>query len=110
MMADSAVWLIDSPVSMLAGEQIAYSVDWQGATSVSAPHATVYRNGADITAEAMDAGDAHVITGSVLTLKKLRALDADGGARYVVLMGALVDGNQERRKLLVQVVSASAES
>lgn len=109
-MADSAVWLIDSPVSMLAGEQIAYSVDWQGATSVSAPHATVYRNGVDVTAEAMDAGDAHVITGSVLTLKKLRALDVDGGARYVVLMGALVDGNQERRKLLVQIVSASAET
>ncbi len=109
-MADSAVWLIDSPVSMVAGEQIAYSVDWQGATSVSAPQAAVYRNGVEITASAMDAGDAHVITGSVLTLKKLRALDVDGGARYVVLISAQVDGNQERRKLLVQVVSASAES
>lgn len=109
-MAENPVWLIDSPVSMIAGEQIAYSVDWQGATSVSAAGATVYRNGLDITAQAMDAGDAHVITGNVLTLKKLRALDPDGGARYVVLIHAQVDGNQERRKLLVQVVSASAES
>ncbi|MCW5874163.1 MAG: hypothetical protein KIS88_05905 [Anaerolineales bacterium] len=109
-MAGKTVWLIDSPVSMVAGEQIAYSVDWQGATSVGAPTALVYRNGVDITAQAMDAGDAHIITGSVLTLKKLRALDADGGASYVVMIAAVVDGNQERRKLLVQVVSPSAET
>ncbi|HRN50154.1 MAG TPA: hypothetical protein PLC52_04915 [Anaerolineales bacterium] len=109
-MADKSVWLIDSPVSMVAGEQIAYSVDWQGATSVSTAQATVYRNGADITSEAMDAGDAHIITGSVLTLKKLRALDVDGGASYVVMIAAVVDGNHERRKLRVQVVSPSAES
>jgi len=109
-MTEKTVWLIDSPVSMVAGEQIAYSVDWQGATSVSAPQAVVYRNGADVTSEVMDAGDAHIITGSVLTLKKLRALDADGGARYVVLIGAMVDGNQERRKLLVQVAAPSAET
>lgn len=107
---ESNVWLIDSPVSMVAGEQIAYSVDWQGATSVSAPQAWVYRNALDITTQAMDAGDAHTVTGNVLTLKKLRALDADGGACYVVLIAALVDGNQERRKLLVQVVAPSAES
>jgi hypothetical protein len=107
---ENSLWLIDSPVSMIAGEQIAYSVDWQGATSVSAPAAVVYRNGVDITAEAMDAGDGHVVTGNVLTLKKLRALATDGGARYVVLIHAWVDGNQERRKLLVQIVAPSAES
>ena len=103
-MSQSGVWLIESPVSMVAGEQIAYSVDWLGATSVSAPQAGVYRNGADITAEAMDGEDAHSVSGNVLTLKKLRALDDDGGACYVLVVTANVDGNLERRKLLVRVV------
>src|SRR5690606_313631 len=53
VMSEKNVWLMDSPVSMVAGEQIAYSVDWQGATSVSAAQASVYRNGVDITSEAM---------------------------------------------------------
>lgn len=110
MGAESGVWLIDSPVSMVAGEQIAYSVDWQGATYVAEPEVLVYKNGADISAQALDGGDDHVVTGNVLTLKKLHAAESDGGASYVVVITAQVDGNRERRKLLVQVVKPGAES
>lgn len=109
-MMESGVWLVDSPVTMVEGEEIAYSVDWQGATQVSSPDVQVFKNHVDITAEAMAGGDAHIVNGSVLTMKKLRAAETDGGARYVVMIEALVDGNLERRKLLVQVVRASAES
>lgn len=56
------------------------------------------------------AGDAHVINGNVLTLKKLRALSTDGGARYVLVVEADVDGNRERRKLLIHIVRAGAET
>src|SRR3990172_1421494 len=87
MESETTVWLIESPVVMVEGEQIAYSVDWQGA-----------------------AGDEHVITGSVLTLKKLRARSGDGAARYVLVVEAEVDGNLERRKLLIHIARASAES
>jgi hypothetical protein len=110
MESESSIWLIESPVVMVEGEQIAYSVDWQGAARVESPQAAVYKNGADITAQTMDAGDEHVITGAVLTLKMLRARSGDGGARYVLVVEAEVDGNLERRKLLIHVARASSES
>ncbi len=110
MESDTTIWLIESPVVMVEGEQIAYSVDWQGAARVETPQAAVYKNGTDITAQSMDAGDEHIVTGSVLTLKKLRARNGDGGARYVLVVEAGVDGNLERRKLLIHIVRASAES
>lgn len=109
MESETNIWLIESPVIMVEGEQIAYSVDWQGAANVTDPQATVFKNGVDITADAMDAGDQHIINGSVLTLKRLRARATDGGARYVVVVEADVDGNRERRKLLIHVVKAGAE-
>lgn len=109
-MGEAEIWLIESPVTMVEGEQIAFSVDWQGAARVSDAEALVYKNQIDITTQSMDAGDAHVINGNVLTLKKLRALDTDGGARYVLVVEADVDGNRERRKLLIHIVRAGAET
>jgi hypothetical protein len=103
------VWLEDSPVTLVEGEQIAFSVDWQGAATVAEPLVAVYKNHVDVTAAAMPGGD-HVVNGSVLTMKKLHAAEDDGGARYVLVIEAVVDGNRERRKLLVQIVRASAES
>jgi hypothetical protein len=104
------VWLIESPLTMIEGEQIAFSVDWQGATRLSDAETSVYKNGVDISAQTMDAGDEHVINGNVLTLKKLRARDTDGGARYVLVVEADVDGNRERRKLLIYIARAGAET
>lgn len=104
------VWLIESPLTMIEGEQIAFSVDWQGATRLSDAEASVFKNGVDISAQTMDAGDEHVINGNVLTLKKLRARDTDGGARYVLVVEADVDGNRERRKLLIYIARAGAET
>jgi hypothetical protein len=109
MASEASVWLIESPVTMVEGELIAYSVDWQGAAYVSDPEANVYKNGVDITEECMDGEDTHVINGNVLTLKKLQARATDGGARYVLVIEANVDGNLERRKLLIHIVRASEE-
>ncbi|MEX1247549.1 MAG: hypothetical protein WEA61_03640 [Anaerolineales bacterium] len=110
MESENSIWLIESPVVMVEREEIAYSVDWQGAANVANPAATIYKNGMDITDLTMDGEDEHVINGNVLTLKRLRAGDSDGGARYVLVVEADVDGNRERRKLLVRVVRAAAES
>ena len=109
MSTETDIWLIESPVTMVEGEQIAFSVDWQGAARLSNPQASVFKNSANITAQSMDAGDEHVINGNVLTLKKLRAREADGGSRYVLVVEADVDNNHETRKLLIQVVKAGAE-
>lgn len=103
------IWLIESSVTMVEGEQIAFSVDWQGATRLSNAAASVYKNGIDITAQVMDAGDEHVINGNVLTLKKLQARSTDGGSRYVLVVEADVDNNRERRKLLIHIVKSGGE-
>ena len=109
MVSVTEFWLIESPISMVEGEQIAFSVDWQGASLVSDPEASVYKNGVDLTEQVMDAGDEHVINGNVLTLKKLRARSEDAGAGLVLVVEANVDNNRERRKLLIHIVRASHE-
>lgn len=109
MNSETSIWLIESPVVMVEGEKIAYSVDWQGAANLTNPAAFVYKNGVDITDQTMDGEDEHAINGSVLTLRRLQARSNDGGSRYVVLVEADVDGNRERRKLLVHIVRSAAE-
>lgn len=109
-MNDATVWLVESPITMVEGEEIAFSVDWQGAARVSEADASVFKNGVDITEETMEGDEEHVINGNVLTLKKLTARSTDGGGRYVLMIEADVDGNRERRKLLIQVVKATSET
>jgi hypothetical protein len=104
-----SVWLVESPITMVEGEEIAFSIEWQGAARVSEAEATVFKNAVDITEQTMEGDDEHVINGNVLTLKKLTAGANDGGARYVVVAEADVDGNREKRKLLVRIVKLSAE-
>ena len=90
MRESDVIWLVESPVTMVAGEQIAFSVDWQGAARVSDPEAYVYRNGADITAEVMTSDDSHQVSGNVVTLKKLSAGLTHGGGQARIIRGQLL--------------------
>ena len=103
------IWLIESPVTMVEGEAVAYSVDWLGANKVESPSVTVYKNGQDVSSSVMISGDSHVVSGNVVTLKKITAASGDGGNRYVVVVECVVDSNTERRKLLVHVVKPGSE-
>lgn len=105
----TGIWLIESPVQMVEGEVIAYSVDWLGASKVETPAVVIYKNGQDVTSLVMVSGGSHVVSGNVVTLKKITAQDNDGGNQYVVVVECGVDNNTERRKFLVQVVKASQE-
>ncbi|MBT3239369.1 MAG: hypothetical protein HON98_02575 [Chloroflexi bacterium] len=107
---NNGIWLIESPVQMVEGEVIAYSVDWLGASKVETPDVIVYKNGQDVTSTVMVSGDSHVVSGNVVTLKKITAQNNDGGNQYVVVVECGVDNNIERRKFLVQVVGGSAET
>lgn len=103
---NTPLYLIESPISMIEGEAISFSVDWLGASRVENPSLTVYKNGEDITSAALISGDAHSVSGNVLTLKKLTAGAQDGGTRYILAIAADVDSNHEVRKLLVDVLRA----
>ena len=106
---DKEIWLIESPVVMVEGEIISYSVDWLGSSKVENPSVKVYKNGQDVTNSVMVSGDSHTVSGNVLTMKKITAGNNDGGANYVVVVQCGVDNNTEIRKLLVHVVKASEE-
>jgi hypothetical protein len=108
-MAEEKVWLIESPITMIEGEEIAYSINWLGASRVEDPYVAIYKNGEEITSEVLSPTDENVISGNVLTLKRILARLSDGGSRYIVLVEALVNGNKERRKLLIQVANADLE-
>ncbi|MCH7662564.1 MAG: hypothetical protein IH859_01675 [Chloroflexi bacterium] len=102
------ILVIESPISMIEGETISYSLTWQGASSLASPAALVYKDGADITSTAMPSG-SHAVSGNVQTLKPLLAGGSDGRKKYVVIIECSVDGNTERRKLVVNIAKASAE-
>jgi len=102
----SEIFIIESPIVVVAGETLTLSVTWLGATSVSSPTATVYHNGTDETSTIMPSG-SHSASGNVQTLKPITAMT--GGEDYVIAVQATVDGNTEIRKILVKCVKASAE-
>lgn len=106
---ENEIWLIESPVVMVEGEVISYSVDWLGASKVENPSVMVYKNGQDVTSSVMVSGDSHTISGNVMTMKKITAGNNDGGLNYVVVVQCGVDNNIEKRKFLVQVVKACEE-
>lgn len=100
------ILVIESPISMIEGEIITYSLTWQGASSLSVPAVEVFRDGTDITTTAMPSG-AHSVSGNVQTFKPLKALSGDGKKKYSVVIECIVDGNTERRKLIVTIVKPS---
>ena len=106
----SDLWLIESPVVMVEGESIAYSVDWLGASKVESPDVKVYKDGQEVTSTVIGASPNHTISGNVLTMDAITAGVNDGGASYVVVVQCGVDNNTEIRKLLIRVVKSEAEA
>ena len=103
------IWLAESPVRMIEGEEIAFSVEWCGAAQVQQPGSRVFRHGVEITETVMVSGDEDTASGSLQTLRRITALSGDGGNRYVVEVCANVDNNIEKRKLLIQIVKPGDE-
>ncbi len=100
--------IIESPISQIEGEVVIYSLTWQGASSLSNAGAKVFKDGTDITSTAMASG-SHAVSGNVQTFKPLTAGGNDGKKKYVVVPSCTVDGNTEKRKLIVTIVKESEE-
>lgn len=99
----------ESPISMVEGETITYSIAWLGASSLSSPGAIVYIGGSDESATAMPSG-THTVSGNVQTLKPIVAGSSDGGKVFVVAISCVVDGNTEIRKLLINILKDESEA
>ena len=102
--------IIESPIGMIEGEKVTFSITWLGVTTLSSPTAVVYKSGTDISSTAMASG-SHSVSGNVQTLKELTAIAGDGGKRYIVIIEAVIDsGNVERRKLIVNIIKDESEA
>ena len=88
---------------MIEGEALTFSVDFIGASIVTSPSSKVYKNKSDYSGTVQSGSDS--ASGSVVTLKTITAQPNDGGSVYVVVVQAVVDGNVEKRKFLIRVVS-----
>lgn len=104
-----SIWVLESPVTQVEGEAIAYSIEYLGATAVSSPTLVVYMNGTDVTTAVCISGDSNTASGTTVTMKKITAKSGDGGHRYIAVVSATVDGNTEIRKLEIYVMPASEE-
>ena len=107
MIERNDLFLIESPITMIEGETIKYSVEWLGATKLENPALAIYLNGKDISNKVLLGFDDFEIAGSVVTLKKITTGQNDGGLEYVVLIQCTVDKNIERRKLMIEVVESN---
>jgi hypothetical protein len=95
------IYVIESPINMIAGETKAYTVDFLGTTAVSAPVATVYFKKADVTATVMPSGTA-TAAGTSATMKPLKALEQYAGTMWVWLQ-VTRGGNTELAGIEVKV-------
>lgn len=98
----SDVLLIENPIDMIEGETVGYAVEWQGASSLSSPSVTCYKDGSTYAAGISSGSDS--VSGNVQTLKNFTPVaGTDGGKKLVMIIQCSVDGNTERRKLTVNV-------
>ena len=102
-------WLRESPIDQLEGSDIAiaYTIVFNGYTTVTVNNIKVFKDGEDVTATCMPSG-SHVPSGNRLTMKPLTALEYP--AIYVVKIAVDVDGQDDGWKLKVRSVSESAEN
>ena len=102
----SDLWVLESPAEIIAGETVTFSVEWIGYTTLSTPTAYVYFNGTDVTSTIMASG-SHSVSGNIQVLKAVTARQADAGGSYIVAIECVADGNTERRKFELRVLSQS---
>jgi hypothetical protein len=95
--------VIDTIEPAIAGVSIiTYSITWDGITALSSPTASVYKDGVDITDDVMPSG-SNSVSGNVQTLKPIDFQSEHGGSKYVVVFGAVADGNTEAGKFVIPV-------
>jgi hypothetical protein len=95
-MAGEIVWVRESPLDVVEGEELTYDLTWEVGTTLTDPSAKIYRNGRDVSATMMVTG-SDSISGRVQAIKKITSLKANNV--YIVVFKCTVDGQVELRKL-----------
>ncbi len=98
--------IVESPIEMIEGEAITFLIDWEGASSITEAASVVYLESseADITSAVMPTATGSDDGVSVQTLGELTAQADHGGNRYILIVTCTVDGNTEKRKLIINII------
>ncbi len=100
---EDEIWLVESPITMIEGEEFTFGHTWEDADSVATGTLAVYKKGTNVTTDVTTG--AHSIAGAVHVWPTIKSLV--GGETYVAVIGATVDGNVQKRKLMIYCVRPS---
>ena len=97
-----AIWILESPVHVVEGISIPFTITFPWATTVSAsPTVEIYKDGSSTnTASTYMPSGSHSVSGNTLTMKNLTAVVP---GKYVLVINATVDGVADVWKLGVVV-------
>jgi len=99
------VWVNESPLTLVAEEDVIFTLQWIGGSSLASPAMLAYADGTDVSSTVLTG--TTTVSGDVQTLKKLTAMTP--GVTYVLEIQCDIGSNTEFRKLLVYAVSRSSE-
>jgi hypothetical protein len=109
------LWLEESPIDVVAGEKVTYSVTWTGKTAGSGPETHIYKNNKlmdkTMLAHNEDTSIVNAISNGsppVQTLPTISFGEKDGGSEFVLIIQATVDGQTELHKCLFRCVKKGA--
>lgn len=98
MAVNDSIWVLESPIVMVAGESKTFTITYEDAAAVSSPSALAYKDGTDVTSTLFPAGSI-TASGVTVTLKPLTGLI--GGDVYVINVTATVDGSTVIKKIKI---------
>lgn len=100
-----SIWVNESPLTLIAEEDVIFTLQWIGGSSLASPVMKAYADDVDVSATVLTG--TTTVSGDVQTLKKLTAMTP--GVTYVLEIQCDIGSNTEFRKLLVYAVSRSSE-
>ena len=97
-----------SPIIMIEGDVITFSVKYTGASSAAASAITCYKGETDISSTAFAGSTSE--SGDTVTWKALTAGASDGGEVYIVASKCTVDTNTLTVKTYIKIVPDESET
>lgn len=94
------IWVNESPIALVEGEEPVFTVTVAGASSISSPSVKIYKGGQDVTSTNMT-GSASTNGVNDITLPKI--VSVKGGNTYIVAITATINSVVEIKKIKIYV-------
>lgn len=91
-----AIWVNESPIALVEGEEPVFTVTIAGASTIASPSVKLYKGGQDVTSTNMT-GSASTNGTTNVTLPKI--VSTKGGNTYIAAITATINGVVEIKKV-----------